>query len=125
LKPARAAFDFVATHMSRDEPPGHRLGHSWREGGLLVPGLASDHAAMIRAALALHEATGQVGLLEQALRWQQALDAHHADTEHGGYFPTADDAEGLIVRPHATIDDAIPNHNGLIAQNLLPLAVLT
>ena len=121
LKPARAAFDFVAKHMSRDD----RLGHSWRAGGLLVPGLASDHAAMIRAALALHEATGEAAFLDQALRWQNALDAHHADAEHGGYYLTADDAEGLIVRPHATVDDAIPNHNGLIAQNLIRLGVLT
>ena len=90
-----------------------------------MPGLASDHAAMIRAALALHEATGEAAFLDQALRWQNALDAHHADAEHGGYYLTADDAEGLIVRPHATVDDAIPNHNGLIAQNLIRLGVLT
>ena len=38
---------------------GDRLGHSWREGQLLFPGLASDFAAMIRAALALYEATGE------------------------------------------------------------------
>ena len=38
---------------------GDRLGHSWRQGKLLLPGLASDYAAMIRAALALYEATGE------------------------------------------------------------------
>jgi uncharacterized protein YyaL (SSP411 family) len=121
LVPARTAFTFVAQTMSRAD----RLGHSFRAGGLLFPGLASDYAAMIRAALALHEATGEADDLVQALKWQAALDAHHADAEHGGYFLTADDAEGLIVRPHATIDDAIPNHNGLIAQNLVRLAALT
>ena len=44
---------------------GDRLGHSWRDGRLLFPGLASDFAAMIRAALALYEATGQ-GALSRA-----------------------------------------------------------
>jgi uncharacterized protein YyaL (SSP411 family) len=44
------AFRFIAAAMTR----GDRLGHSWREGRLLYPGLASDFAAMIRAALALH-----------------------------------------------------------------------
>jgi uncharacterized protein YyaL (SSP411 family) len=121
LDPAKAAFSFVARDMSR----GDRLGHSFRAGGLVLPGLASDYAAMIRAALALHEATGEASYLTQALKWQGALDTHHADAEHGGYFLTADDADSLIVRPHATIDDAIPNHNGLIAQNLVRLAVLT
>jgi uncharacterized protein YyaL (SSP411 family) len=80
---------------------------------------------MIRAALALHETSGEGRYLTQAARWQAALDTHYADREHGGYYLTADDAEGLIIRPHATIDDAIPNHNGLIAQNLVRLAVLT
>lgn len=102
-----------------------RLGHSWRTGKLLFPGLASDFAAMIRAALALFEATAEAPYLTRALEWQAALDRHYADPEHSGYYLTADDAEGLIVRLHPTVDDAIPNHNGLIAQNLVRLAALT
>jgi uncharacterized protein len=123
---ARTAFDFVARSMSQGDrlAQGDRLGHSWREGKLLLPGLASDYAAMIRAALALFEATGEPPFLDSAMRWQQSLDTHYADGEHGGYYLTADDAEGLIIRPHATIDDAIPNHTGLIAQNLVRLTVL-
>ncbi len=117
---ARRAFAFIATSMTRDG----RLGHSWRAGQLLIPGLASDYAAMIRAALALHEATGERAFLQQAIAWQNLMDHHYADNEHGGYYLTADDAEGLIVRPHSSVDDAIPNHNGLIAQNLIRLSVL-
>ena len=44
---ARRAFDFIAKAMTK----GDRLGHSWRDGRLLYPGLASDFAAMIRATL--------------------------------------------------------------------------
>ncbi|MFD2184385.1 thioredoxin domain-containing protein [Rhodoplanes azumiensis] len=118
---ARRAFDVIAATMTRDG----RLGHSWRDGRLLFPGLASDHAAMIRAALALHEATGEPDVLDKGVTWQSALEKHHADPDTGGYFLTADDAEGLIVRPTSTQDDAIPNHTGLAAQNLVRLAVLT
>ena len=78
---------------------GDRLGHSWRAGRLLFPGLASDFACMIKAALALHEATGERSYLDQALAWQHALDRHYANPDNGGYFLTADDAEGLVVRP--------------------------
>ena len=49
------AFAFIAQTMTN----GDRLGHSWRQGRLKFPGLASDFAAMIRAALALYEATGR------------------------------------------------------------------
>ena len=89
------AFDFVARAMTR----GDRLGHSWREGQLKFPGLASDFAAMIRAALALYEATGQRHYLDRALAWQHALDRDYANAETGTYYLTAADAEGLVIRP--------------------------
>jgi uncharacterized protein YyaL (SSP411 family) len=116
---AARAFNFIATSMTH----GDRLGHSWREGRLLFPGLASDFAAMIRAALALHEATGDQTYLDQALIWQSALDRHYGDETTGGYYLTADDAEGLVVRPHSTADDATPNHNAVAAANLIRLAL--
>jgi uncharacterized protein YyaL (SSP411 family) len=80
---------------------------------------------MIRGALALYEATGEHGYLERALAWQATLDRHYANPDNGGYFLTADDAEGLVVRPNATTDDATPNPNALAAQNLIRLAALT
>jgi uncharacterized protein YyaL (SSP411 family) len=117
---AARAFDFIARAMTRDD----RLGHSWREDRLLFPGLASDFAAMIRAALALAEASGERAYLERALAWQAAFDRHYANAETDGYYLTADDAEGLVLRPAATTDDAIPNANALAAQNLVRLAAL-
>lgn len=118
---AAQAFEFIARTMSREG----RLGHAWRAGRLIYPGLASDFAAMGRAALALHEATGERAYLGHAVRWQSALERYHTDPKTGRYFLTADDAEDLIVRPHSTADEAIPNHHGLIAQNLVRLAALT
>ena len=122
---ARRAFDFIAANMTRGDRQNSRLGHSWRDGKLLFPGLASDFAAMIRAALALFEATGERGLLDQALAWQRALDAHYADADSGGYYLTADDAGDLLLRPHSTADDATPNPNAVAAGNLVRLAALT
>jgi uncharacterized protein YyaL (SSP411 family) len=121
LQHASKAFLFIAARMGQ----GDRLGHSWREERLLLPGLASDHTAMIRAALALYEATAEHGYLERALAWQATLDRHYVNANNGGYFLTADDAEGLVVRPSATTDDATPNPNALAAQNLVRLAALT
>ncbi len=117
---AKRAFNFIAAKMM----DGDRLGHSWRQGKLLLPGLASDYAAMIRAALALHEASGERAFLDKALAWQRAFDAHYTDAETGTYYLTADDAEGLLLRPHSTVDDAIPNPNAIAAQNLVRLSVL-
>jgi uncharacterized protein len=120
IEMAARAFAFIASTMTR----GDRLGHSWRQGQLKFPGLASDFAAMIRAALALYEATGRQNYLDQALAWQHALDRDYANTETGVYYLTAADAEGLVVRPAATSDEATPNHNAVAAQNLVRLAAL-
>jgi uncharacterized protein YyaL (SSP411 family) len=117
---AARAFRFIIFAMTRDE----RLGHSWREGKLLFPGLASDFAAIIRAALALNEATGEETYLQQALAWQRVLDRHYGNPDNGGYYLTADDAQGLVMRPNATFDEAVPNANSVAAQNLVRLAVL-
>jgi uncharacterized protein YyaL (SSP411 family) len=121
LQMAKRAFSFIERHMTQ----GDRLGHSWRDGKLLLPGLASDHAAMIRAAIALFEATGTPEYLGRAFQWQKALDRHYVHQVTGGYYLTADDAEGLVVRPDSTIDEATPNPNGIAAQNLVRLAILT
>ena len=118
---ARRAFDFIAATMTK----GDRLGHSYRAGTLLFPGLASDFTAMIRAAIALHEASGDHALLEKALIWQRTLDAHYTDPDTGGYYWSADDAGDLLLRPHSTSDDATPNPNSVAAQNLIRLAVLS
>jgi uncharacterized protein len=116
---ARRAFDVVAREMTRED----RLGHSFREGKLLFPGLASDFAAMTRAALALFEVTGERAYRDRAVVWQTVLERHYNNPATGGYFLTADDAEGLVIRPQSSQDDAIPNANALIAQNLVRLAL--
>ncbi|HYC18006.1 MAG TPA: thioredoxin domain-containing protein [Pseudolabrys sp.] len=120
LAMAKRAFRFISSNMSR----GDRLGHSWRDGKLLFPGLGSDFAAMIRAAVALFEATGERHYLDQALAWQNAFDRHYLDPDTGAYYLSADDASDLPLRPYSTSDDATPNPNAVAAQNLVRLALL-
>ncbi len=121
LEMAERAFAFIARTMTK----GDRLGHSFRDGKLKFPGLASDFAAMIRAALAIYESTGAKKYIDQALTWQRALDRDYANAETGTYYLTAADAEGLVIRPAATTDEATPNHNAVAAQNLVRLALLS
>ncbi|MDQ0396059.1 thioredoxin domain-containing protein [Labrys monachus] len=121
LQLGRDAFRFVAESMAH----GDSLGHSWRDGRLLVPGLATDLAAMIRAALALAEAGAEGDFIMRALGWADAVERDYRDSEGGGYFLTASDAAGLIVRPRSTLDDAVPNANGMMADDLVRLAALT
>jgi uncharacterized protein len=125
---AREAFDFIVTTMVRTVDGQPRLGHAWRGGNLVWPGMASDYAAMMRAALALAEAgsdTDAQRLCDLAHRFSQALDAHHLDRATGFLCTSADDAPDVVFRPRPTIDDAVPNAHAVYAQALLKLSSLT
>jgi uncharacterized protein len=115
------AFRFVAEMMSR----GERLGHSWRAGQLIFPGFALDHAAMMRAALALFEATGDDIYLDRAKAWRDVLMRDYLVTGAGLLAMTAANADPLVVRPQPSHDDAVPNANGVFAEALVRLAALT
>ncbi|MEP9350175.1 thioredoxin domain-containing protein [Xanthobacter sp. KR7-225] len=117
---AERAFEAVVAHLSR----GDRIGHSWCDGKAVFPGLASDLAAMARAGIALHEATGKGEPLDRAVTWLTVLERHHLDAGSGAYFLTADDAEDLILRPRASHDEASPNYNAVAADALVRLATL-
>ena len=118
---ADRAFAFVTGPMAR----GDRLAHSWRDAKSAFPGLATDYADTIAAALALHAATQDPGYLAAAEDLAATLRRHHWDKATPGYFLSADDAEALIVRPRSATDEATPSANSVMAQNLVRLWRLT
>ncbi len=121
LAAAEQAFAFVVDKMQRDG----RLFHSWRHGKLKHPATLDDYANMIAAALTLHEATGEGAYRDRAEAWLAVLDRHYWDDAGGGYFLTADDTQGLIVRSKSANDNATPSGNGTILLALAKLFYLT
>lgn len=118
---ARGAYHFVAESMT----DGDELAHSYREGRLIRPGFALDHAAMIEAALALHDATSDQHYLDQARHWSEHLWRHYRSTETGLLGMTRNDSSSLPVIPRPSHDDAVPNAIGVHAGNLLRIAAKT
>ena len=118
---AAGAFDFVCEEMAA----GRRLLHSYRAGQAKITAMIDDYAAMARAALALHEATGAPGYIDRARDWVAICDEYYWDATHGGYFFTASDAEGLIVRTRSAADNATPAGNGVMVGVLARLYHLT
>ncbi|MCC6467594.1 MAG: thioredoxin domain-containing protein [Alphaproteobacteria bacterium] len=118
---ARGAFVFVTGSMTE----GGRLRHAWRKGRLAHPATLDDYANMIRAALALHEATGEDGYMAQAHAWVDVVDRHYWDREAGGYFFTADDTTDVIARTKTASDNAVPSGNGTMVGVLTRLYHLT
>ncbi|MCC7046399.1 MAG: thioredoxin domain-containing protein [Alphaproteobacteria bacterium] len=118
---ARGAFAFVRDSMTENG----RLRHAWRKGRLAHPATLDDYANMIRAALALFEATGEDAYLAQARAWVEVIDRHYWDTQAGGYFFTADDTTDVIARTKTASDNAVPSGNGTMVGVLTRLYHLT
>ncbi len=115
------AFHFVLDQLQE----GERLAHSWRDGKRLDLGFLEDYAAMADAALALFKTTGKEDYLTKAKGWVDTLDRHYLDQAHGGYFQTANDAPGILLRPKTAQDGPYPSGNGHMVTVLARLFHLT
>jgi hypothetical protein len=120
LAAATDAFAFVKGSLIIDG----RLRHSWRAGQAKHPATLDDYAHLCRAALALHEAAGDVAHVRQAQDWIAVLDRHYWDA-NGGYFFAADDTTDVIVRTKNAADNATPSGNGTLLGVLAHLFYLT
>ncbi|PKU21772.1 thioredoxin domain-containing protein [Telmatospirillum siberiense] len=117
LATAKAAFDAIEHHQTSDG----RLAHSSRCGRLQNEAMLDDYAQMARAALLLYEATGTAHYLAQAVQWTDILDRYYWDVADGGYFFTASDAEGLLIRTKSAFDQATPSGNAVMIEVLARL----
>jgi uncharacterized protein YyaL (SSP411 family) len=104
---------------------GDRLAHSSLDGTLVYPGIATDYANMIRAALALFALEGDDALLKKAETWFTAAKRHHFVDEASAYNLSADDAPPLIAPPLSLADEATPAATGTMAANAASLFMLT
>ncbi len=120
IKLAEGAYSFVCSRMIT----GGRLFHSYRGDKLKGPATSTDYANMISAALALYQVTNEKRYLDDAVTWTAIMNRHY-DAEQGGYYLSADDTSDLILRPLSASDDAVPNPNATMLQNLADLYTLT
>jgi hypothetical protein len=120
LRMAENAYIFICSRLA----DGERLCHSYRAGRRKAPATATDYANMTAAALQLHQITNERRYLDDALGWTSIMDRHYA-AEGGGYYLAADDTRDLIIRPFSARDDAVPNANPVMMQNLVDLFLLT
>ncbi|MFL5252901.1 MAG: thioredoxin domain-containing protein [Rhodopila sp.] len=122
LERAQEAFNFILSHMAADHGG---VVHAWRMGRMTAPGLIDDQAAMARAALALHEATGEVAMLDTAVRLTEAARSAFGDSVGGFYTTAADSADVPLARQRTAADNATPAGAALMAEVMARLHHLT
>lgn len=126
LAAAVRAYRFVRDNLVRpDTGDGMiELYHSWRGSDARHRATLDDYAALARAALALHETTGETDWLHDARALVATLETRFADPQ-GAYFFTDERASDVIVRTRTGFDNATPAGNGLAAEVLVRLFYLT
>ena len=125
LQAAVTNAEFLLSELRTPEGRWHR---SWQADGTphaRHAALAADHANLIDAFTRLAEATGQARWITEACNVADVLLDHFWDTDAGGVFTTADDAEALIVRQKDLMDNATPSANSVTALALYRLGALT
>ncbi len=122
LTEAAAAFDFLLDHLGGADG---RIAHAYRDGKISAAGLLDDQAAMIRAALALFEATGAPSRLLQAEAILTATETYFSDGA-GAFFMAANDATDVPgPRSRVISDGPTPSGIGMMAGNYARLYHLT
>ncbi|MEK1886086.1 MAG: thioredoxin domain-containing protein [Phyllobacterium sp.] len=119
LRLASESYRSVAESMIDGRLPHSVLGDSRQ-----FPGLSSDYAAMINAALALHQLTQDKTYIDNATNWLAMLDQWYR-TEDGGYALSASDSGDVIIRVRGDQDEAIPSATGQIIEAVSRLATTT
>ncbi len=103
-----------------------RLLRTWKAGAdAKYNGYLEDYAFLADGLLALYQLTFDARWFLWARELADAMLAHFADTENGGFFDTRDDHEQLIQRPKDIQDNAVPSGNAMAANVLLKLSLLT
>ncbi len=98
-----------------------RLHHSWSGGQLGHAAFADDYAALIDAAITLHQATGQTRWLEWGRDLAESLETLFLDHDAGGFFMTGSDEQPVWIRPKPITDSSVPSANNSAATALARL----
>jgi len=121
VQAAAQAADFILETMFK----GGRLRHVFMHGQARGEAGLDDYAFLTWGLIELYEATFEQRYLAAAVDLTSVITGHFKDSDTGGFFSTADDADVPIARVMTAYDNAVPSGNSVAMLNLLRLSGLT
>ncbi|NMB79325.1 MAG: thioredoxin domain-containing protein [Methanomicrobiales archaeon] len=119
---AERAMAFISSRM---EAADGSLLHRFYDGDAGISGFADDYAAIIRARLALYDATFDPGWISRAEQTCRYCHDYFTRPGSGGFFSVQRDQEEQLLERKEVYDGAIPSANSLMLMNLVRLFHLT
>lgn len=117
---AQSALQFIHTEIYKDG----RLFATCKDGKAHLNAYLDDYAFLLDAVIEYLQIHWDSHYLQFAVELAEILLAQFEDTDHGGFYFTANDHESLIQRPKVTSDEATPSGNGIAASSLLRLGYM-
>jgi len=118
---AGRAAEFI---LAKSRDTHGRLYHRYRDGEAAIPAFLDDYAFLSWGLMELYEAAFDSGYLRRAIELTDVMLEHFWDPENGGFYFSADDAEGMLVRKKELYDGAIPSGNSVAMLDLIRLSHL-
>jgi uncharacterized protein len=118
----RALVAFVERHLAREDG---RLWRTSRDGRGSTPAFAEDYLAVADGLLGAHAALGDAAPLLLARRLVATVLRDFWDDDAGTFVDTSDEHDRTVARPRGLVDNATPSANGIGADVLQRLALLT
>lgn len=122
LEMATRAANFCWDHMQQPGRPGFY--HTYKSGVAKYPAFLDDYAFLIRALIALQEATGNLEWLERARQLMEFVTGNFSDEAGCYFYYTIMGQRDVIVRKKEIYDGAVPSGNAVMAANLWYLSIV-
>jgi uncharacterized protein YyaL (SSP411 family) len=108
-------FEQLKTTFSDQD---HYLSRVYTKGQSRLSGNLDDYAYMIRAAIGLHQFTGESDYLSDAVKWTAIVRTEFNDPVDGLFFMTAEHNSDVFVRVKELYDLSSPSSNAVMMENL-------
>jgi uncharacterized protein len=111
---AEIGYQFIKSKLS---PAAGKLFHRYFEGEAGIDGFLDDYAWMIRAALDLHNRSGETSFLQDAFTFLKTVLSHFG--EKGLFYHSPSDSKEHFTEIQRLYDGAYPSGNSIMLENLL------
>ena len=120
----QAAVKAAGFFLEKMRDKNGTLYHRYAKGERAIEGFVDDYAFLVWGLLEIYESSFEEAYLEKAVELTNTMISRFWDSEDGGFYSTAKDADNAVPRRKEVYDGAVPSGNSVALLNLLRLSLL-
>jgi uncharacterized protein YyaL (SSP411 family) len=121
----QAAVKATGFFLEKMRDKNGTLYHRYAKGERAIEGFLNDYAFLVWGLLEIYEANFEESYLQAAVELTNTMISRFWDSENGGFYSTAKDAENAVPRRKEVYDGAVPSGNSVALLNLMHWSLLT